>query len=706
MHSAAFHNRSRIESILQSEAAECGLACLAMLASYHGHRITLAELRRRHSLSMQGTTLKTLIAVADELELTGRPLRLEMDDLSKLRTPCILHWDMSHYVVLVRVARNHIDIHDPACGRRRLTHSDVSQHFTGVALELSPTAAFRIRETVERVRLSDLWSRASGFLSSLGQILFLSAVLQIFVLLLPLVSQMIVDEVIAKGDQDLLSSIILGALLLLLAQAAVTLLRGYVQMHFSTLLTLQMRGNLLRHVLRLSPSWFEKRRLGDILSRFNSLQPIQDLLAGGLVSSIVDGALALIALTVMVVYAPALAAVAVMSLAIVVAGRLATFSWLRTLTDEGIQHQAKADGILFETIRGARTFKLFGKEAERHALWQNAYGVSINNQLRLQKIGLQGSTGLALISGAETMLIFYLGAKAILRQDMTLGMLVAFQAYRLQFGSAAHSLVEQFFKFRMIGLHLERLADAVHQDPETASGTRHAVRPLRGSIDVRQLSFRYSEKDPWVLKNINLTIHSGQSIALIGPSGGGKSTFLKLLIGLYAPGEGEVLIDELPMDAQGLRAYREQIGVVMQDDLLFAGTIGDNIAFFDSEIDQRRVEEAAALVGLHGEILSMPMGYMTLIGDMGSTLSGGQKQRIVLARALYHRPTILFLDEGTANLDVVSEHDVMRALAGLGITLVMVAHRPGAIQGVDRVFAIEAGSLKEVSPRSLQQVMP
>ncbi|OBZ94571.1 peptidase C39 [Pararhizobium polonicum] len=693
----ALHNRSRIEPLLQSEAAECGLACLAMVASHHGHRVTLSELRRRHVVSLKGATLKTLISVADGLGFASRPVRLEMEDIGRLRMPCVLHWDMSHYVVLSRVTPTRIEVHDPASGLRRLSHAEASRHFTGVALELMPAASFQKRKLVERVRLGDLWSKTAGFIPSLLQILALSSLLQLFSLLSPLVNQMIVDEAISKGDLDLLNVIVIGAGLLLLIQTGTTLLRGYVQMHFSTLLTFQMRGNLLRHALRLPVPWFEKRRLGDILSRFNSLQPVQDLLTGGLVSAVMDGAMAIITLVVMLIYAPSLTAMVLASLALVVAVRLGTFPWLKSLTNEGIQYQAKVDSVFLETIRGARAFKLFGRELERHGVWQNAYADSMNNNVRVQKVNLNGTAGLSLLMGAAAVFILYLGAAAIIRGEMTLGMLLAFLSYQSQFSTAALSLVEQYFKFRMTGLHLERLADAVHQDLEPGLEAEARInRPFAGALEARNLCFRYAEREPWVFKDVSLGIEPGQSVVFVGPSGGGKSTLLKLLIGLYPAGEGEVLADGLPLNAWGTRAYRERIGVVMQDDQLFAGTIADNIAFFDPDMDMERVEEVAGLVGIRDEILRMPMGYMTLVGDLGSTLSGGQQQRVLLARALYRRPSILFLDEGTANLDVLAERRVMQALRTIGITQVMVAHRPGAIEGAHRVFAVENSKVREL----------
>jgi ATP-binding cassette subfamily B protein RaxB len=451
-------------------------------------------------------------------------------------------------------------------------------------------------------------------------------------------------------------------------------------MHFTTHLTFQMRGNLLRHALRLPVPWFEKRQLGDILSRFNSLQPVQDLLAGGLISVGLDGVMALITLVIMLLYAPLLTGVAVISLTLFV------------------------DSVFLETIRGARAFKLFGQERERHALWQNAYADSANNNVRIQRAAIGGTAGSSLLSGAETLVIFLLGAEAVIHGRMTLGMLLAFQSYRGQFSSATLSLVNQFFKFRMLGLHLERLADAVHQDAEVGlDESRDRNRQLGGAIETSNLTFRYAEHEPWVLRNVTLSIRPGEFVAFVGPSGGGKSSLLKLLMGLYPSTEGEVLVDGIPLPTFGVRAFREQIGVVMQDDQLFAGTVADNIAFFDPEMEMDRVEEVAKFALLHDEILAMPMGYMTLVGDLGSTLSGGQQQRVLLARALYRRPKILFLDEGTANLDMLAERRIMQGFAALNMTRIVVAHRLAAIEGADRIFAVEAGAVRELQRETAGQ---
>ena len=286
---------------------------------------------------------------------------------------------------------------------------------------------------------------------------------------------------------------------------------------------------------------------------------------------------------------------------------------------------------------------------------------------------------------------------------LTLGMFFAFQAYAAQFSGRVSGLIGAFFTFRMLGLHLERLADIVHAEPERGlSGASLLSKPLHGEIEARKLRFRYGQYDPWVLNGATFKIGSGEAVAIVGPSGGGKSTLLKLLIGIYDPTEGEVLLDGHPMRALGLREVRGSFGVVMQDDQLLSGTISDNVGFFDAHIDMDRVEEACRLAHVHDDIMKTPMGYLSLVGDMGSILSGGQKQRILLARALYKQPAVLFMDEGTANLDPELERRIIGSLSALNITRVMVAHREATVRGADRVLLVDNGVVTEIAGAALK----
>ena len=688
---------SKLPVVLQAEAAECGMACLAMIGGYHGYNVSLQEMRRKFSVSLKGVNLKSLTLAADQLGLSGRALRLDIDDLKQVKTPAILHWGLNHFVVLKNVGRKMVTIHDPAKGKRKLRFEDVSKHFTGIALELTPTPDFEKKDEKDKVKLWDLWSKMTGFMPTIIQIIAITVILQVFAVLSPLVNQLVVDEAIAKGDMSFLKVIIMGFALLLFVQTAIGVLRSYVSMYFGTMLNFQMRSNMLRHVMRLPAEFFEKRHVGDVLSRMGSLKPVQDLFTSAFISILLDGIMAVITFGAMFLYSPMLAGLVVGIIVLSFVVQFATFPYVLRMNEEQIQKSADLQTILLETIRGARAIKIFGREGERHALWQNAYADNMNIGLRLQRFGIASGTASGIVFGLLELGMFYLGGMLVINQELTLGMFFAFQSYRGQFSGRVGSLVGLYFSFRTVGLHLERLADIIHADPEIGiDGPLLVGKQLSGKIEVKDLKFRYGDNEPWVLDGVNLIIEAKDRIGLIGPSGEGKTTLLKLLIGLHTPDEGEILYDGRPLSKTGVRAIRDQIGVVMQDDRLLSGSLYDNISFFDPEMDVERAEMCAKAAYVYKDIMDMPMGFQSLIGDMGSILSGGQKQRVLLARALYHNPKILFLDEGTANLDPQTELKVVSILDKLPITQITVAHRAAAIQNCNRIFHVENGQVREV----------
>jgi len=695
---------SRLPVILQNEVSECALACLAMVSAFYGHRSSLSELRRRFHIAITGSTVSSIATMAGELGLRARSLRLELDELGQLRRPAILHWRMDHYVVLRAVKRRGLVIHDPACGRRNVSWSMASRYFSGIAVELHPSRAFVPKATPERVRFRDLWSRTKGLGTSLGQMLLLSTILQVFALISPLVNQLVVDEAISKNDGDFLFALIVGFGLLLVLQTGVEALRGTVGMYFSQMLSFQLRSNLLQHLFRLPPSFFERRHVGDIVSRLGSLGPIQALISSVVITVLLDGTLAIATLVVMFLYSPTLAWLVVGINVLGFLTRLASFPYVRRLTEEKIYSDAELQNVLLESIRAMREVKLFGREAERHNFWQNAFIDSANLGIQLQKFGVAASAGSRLLFGALDLLVLYAGAMAVISGSLTLGMLFAFQSYRQQFGSRMAALINEYFGFRTVGIHLERLADIVHTDPELPGlGPTDANRVLSGGLELRGVRFRYGDDQPWILSDVDLKISPGERIGIVGSSGGGKTTLLKLLVGLDRPTEGDILYDGATMTDRLVPIVRRQIGVVMQDDQLLTGTLADNISFFDDTPDLERVRSAAETACIAQDIHAMPMGFQTLVGDMGSSLSGGQRQRVLLARALYKEPRILILDEGTANLDEKNESRILRNLESLAITQVVVAHRQAAIAACDRLIAISGGVATEIPPKLQDQ---
>lgn len=689
--------RRRVRSTLQSEAAECGLAALAMVASAHGQQWSLTELRRRFSISSQGTTLRSIIQMADALGFSCRAIRLDLHEIRELDLPAIAHWGLNHFVVLGRVSKSRVLVHDPAIGDRWMTLEEVGRHFTGVALEVAPTIGMKRKATAERLPLSTFTKGAVGLGRSLAMLLGLAVAMQAFAILSPILNQLVVDEAISKGDYDIVTVLAIGMLLLLVATTVTQMLQGLIGAYAGTQLAYQLESGLLRHLLRLPTPWFEKRHIGDVLSRLGSLSFVQDVLVNTVVSVVMASIVLLSTATMMLLYSPRLMAWQIGGVAIAAFVRIGTYPRMRRLSEQELQQSSRVETTLLETIRNSRTFKIFGGESQRHALWQNERASLINNQLETTRLRQFGGAGAALLGGCVLIISWAVGARLVLDGILTLGMLFAFQAYASQFASASGTLIGQAFKLKFMQLHLGRLADLVVAEPEEGIELPvDAGRTLAGNLTLDGVSLRYSDHGPWVIRDVSLTLAPGDFVCLQGPSGGGKTSLLKIMLGLERPQCGDVLIDGVPLRVFGIGTYRNRIGVVLQDDQLLAGTIADNVSFFDQEYSEERLVKACDDAQISAEIRKMPMAFQTLIGDLGSSLSAGQRQRLLLARALYRRPDILFLDEGTANLDPESESRVMDAIAALSITRVVIAHRSGASRGAGRTLNVMDGSIKEL----------
>jgi ATP-binding cassette, subfamily B, bacterial CvaB/MchF/RaxB len=596
---------------------------------------------------------------------------------------------MSHFVVLKSATRNAITIHDPASGAKSLTLQEASKHLSGVALELSPTEGFVRRDERARLPLSVFWSQLSGSGHALLQIFVLSVVLQVLVLTAPFYMQITIDEVIARGDVDLLVVLALGFGLLMLVRAASAALRSLVLLIVQNALHFQLGARLFHHLIRLPASFFEKRHIGDILSRFTSLQPIRNLLAEGMIAAVIDGVMALLTLAMIFIYSPMLALVVVAAFLLYAVLRLALYRVLWLRTEATIQAGAQENSNFIESVRAIQSLKLFNRESEREGQWLNRYAEVANANVRLGRAKIAFSTANDLIFGVETIVTIYLAARLVLANQLTVGMVFAFMAYRQHFIDKSVALVEKALDFRILGLHLERLSDIALTPCERGHDQPLSyTRPILGRIELRNVFFRYAEAEPFVLEDINLAVEPGEFITIMGPSGGGKTTLVKVMLGLLEPTSGEVLIDGIPLATVGARAFREQVAAVMQDDQLLSGSIADNICFFDSDYNQDKLLQCAQIAFIHDEIMAMPMTYNSLVGDMGSSLSAGQKQRVLLARALYREPRILFLDEGTAHLDVDNERRINASLRQLRMTRISVAHRPDMASGADRIVRV------------------
>ncbi|WMS89116.1 peptidase domain-containing ABC transporter [Pleionea litopenaei] len=687
--SLAFKRKKQVSLILQSEMSECSLACLAMVAGYYGHQVDLNSMRLKFQVTSRGATLESLISNAQTLNFATRALRLEPELFDQLTLPAILHWNFNHFVVLSECKDNQFTIYDPAVGKRQITFETLSKSFTGIALELTPLQNFeQIKDTTE-LKVWQLWSKANGLKRSIAQILLLSVIIQLCSMILPLFMQFSVDSIVISEDIKLLYALALGFSLFAAIKVGTDLLRSHIIIYLSSHLSVQVGNNILSHLMSLPLKWFESRHVGDIVSRFSSIYPIRDFISKGFVEALVDGTMVIISLILMFMYSTTLATIVLSVITIYAIVRSIFYTPLKIAQEEELSAKAKENSNFMETIRAAKTIKAFSKEAQRQSLWQSYFVSATNSQVRLLKVDVGFKAVVDALLSLESIIIVVVGTLLVINNQLSIGMFFAFFIYKQQFTDKSVTLIEKFIEFKMLRLHLERLSDIILSKPENI-GTKDLSRDqfILGRITVNDLSFQFSKNEPFVFARLNFDITPGESVAIVGPSGAGKSTLMKILMGLLEPVSGEVLLDGMNVKTIGITNYRRQIAAVQQDDELLSGSLAENIAFFSDKIDFERVHQCAQMAAIHDDIMQMPMGYNTLVGDMGAALSGGQKQRILIARALYQQPKILLLDEATSHLDAKTERLVNEAIKSLAITRVSIAHRKETIESADRIIDI------------------
>jgi ATP-binding cassette subfamily B protein RaxB len=696
--------RARVPIILQSEAPECGIACLAMVASYHGHRTDLSAMRVRLSPSLKGITLKNVAQIAETMGMTARGVQVPLEALGKLRLPAVLHWDMNHFVVLTEVSGRKITVHDPARGKRILTLDEASRHFTGVAMEFTPTSGFQKKDEREKIHSWRLLEVASGLKGTIAQILLLSFALEVFAIAMPFFLQLVVDRVLVGRDRDLLTVLGVGFGTLVVISVAVTAIRAWVGVYLSTHINLKLLSTLFNHMLRLPLAWFEKRNIGDIVSKFRSVDAIQRTLSTTFVETAVDGVMVILTVIVMFYYSVGLTLVVLGAALLYAAARWTFFYPQRYATDEQLAHEARSGTHFIETLRGMMAIKLNLRESERRSAYQNLVVDQTNAGVRVQNVGILQRASNALIFGLENVVVIWLGAILVMEGKFTVGMLYAFIGFKLIFLTRIINLVEKWNDFRMLDLHVERIADIALAETEGAKPAlpiETAMGPL--TIEAKDVGFAYGPEG-FIFRGISLTVEPGQTVAIVGPSGSGKTTLIKVMLGLLPPTEGEIRVNSRNLADWDVAQYRSRVGAVMQDDQLFVGTIEDNISFFDTEHDPTRVRECAKAAMIDEEIMAMPMQYNTIVGSLGMALSGGQKQRVLLARALYRRPQVLFLDEAFDQMDVALERRISKSLTDRSLAVVIVSHREETVSAtVKRVqmrsslHALAEGSLTNQS---------
>lgn len=690
--------RRKVRLVRQTEITECGLACLVMTASYHGLDVDIASLRRDFQASMRGATLRQLVTIADRLGFHARAVQIPPEAAADLAMPVILHWDEKHFVVLERCKAGKYLIHNPASSSRWIGRAELVHHFTGFALLLEPAATFERADLREKVQLNQLWSRVSGLKRTLAQVVLLTLLMQLFILISPYYMQIAIDQALPALDVNLLGVLAIGFGFVTLFNAVTEILRSMTLLSSGSLVSYGIASNVVRKLVRLPVSWFERRQVGDILSRFQSITPVRTFLTEGAVAAMLDGVLTVLTVAIMIIYSATLAAVALTAFVLIILVKVIAYAPTRAAQDESISTAGREQSLLIETIRGIATLRLFNKEASRLTLWRSRYADAINASAATARVIAWQTAATNFIIGLETIISVWLAIGLVIGGGFSLGMVFAFTTYKAQFLQRAISFTNQVSTFRLLGLHLNRLSDIALADDDISFASEHRARPtLQGAIRFDGVAFRYTMTDPLVFSDISFAVFPGEHLAITGVSGGGKTTLLKIALGLIEPSSGRVLVDGQPLSDFGYKNYHDQVGAVLQDDHLFAGTITDNVTLFDESPDLEFIDKCIHAAGLSDDIKKMPLGVHTLVGDMGSALSGGQRQRLLLSRALYRKPRILVMDEGTSALDAVKEREISARISEMGITRIVVAHRIETIAAADRVLLLQSNRLEDIT---------
>ncbi|EEV7744393.1 peptidase domain-containing ABC transporter, partial [Escherichia coli] len=646
-------------------------------------------LRRKFNLSARGATLAGINGIAEQLGMATRALSLELDELRVLKTPCILHWDFSHFVVLVSVKRNRYVLHDPARGIRYISREEMSRYFTGVALEVWPGSEFQSETLQTRISLRSLINSIYGIKRTLAKIFCLSVVIEAINLLMPVGTQLVMDHAIPAGDRGLLTLISAALMFFILLKAATSTLRAWSSLVMSTLINVQWQSGLFDHLLRLPLAFFERRKLGDIQSRFDSLDTLRTTFTTSVIGFIMDSIMVVGVFVMMLLYGGYLTWIVLCFTTIYIFIRLVTYGNYRQISEECLVREARAASYFMETLYGIATVKIQGMVGIRGAHWLNMKIDAINSGIKLTKMDLLFGGINTFVTACDQIVILWLGAGLVIDNQMTIGMFVAFSSFRGQFSERVASLTSFLLQLRIMSLHNERIADiALHEKEEKKPEIEIVAHMGPISLETNGLSYRYDSQSAPIFSALSLSVAPGESVAITGASGAGKTTLMKVLCGLFEPDSGRVLINGIDIRQMGINNYHRMIACVMQDDRLFSGSIRENICGFAEEMDEEWMVECARASHIHDVIMNMPMGYETLIGELGEGLSGGQKQRIFIARALYRKPGILFMDEATSALDSESEHFVNVAIKNMNITRVIIAHRETTLRTVDRVISI------------------
>ncbi len=682
----------------QQSSSDCGAACLSMVSQYWGKRFPLNFLREQANVGRAGATLRSLAKAAEGLGYQARPVRASLGRMAEQANPWIAHWQGDHYIVVYRITGDQVAIADPVLGRQSVSREYFTSHWTGYGLLLDPTDAL-YDTTVKQATLGRYVGALLPYRSLMLQVIGVSLLIQVFGLVTPLFTQLILDQVVVQKSLETLNVFAIGLVIFGLWSIAMSSVRQYLLSYFSNRLDLTLISGFIRHTVSLPLKFFESRRVGDIITRVQENQKIQRFLIGQVVLAWLNFVTGFVYLGLMLYYNWRLTLLVLLLIPPIVLLTLGSTPFLRRISRQIFKEAADQNSSLVEMMTGIHSIKSAAAEREVRWQWEEHLTRQLNVRFRGQKfgIGLQAANGLVNTLGS-TLLLWY-GASLVIQDQLTIGQFVAFNMMIGYVISPVIALADLWDELQEVLISVERLNDVFETRPEEVSGQpMMTMPPIEGDVVFEDVTFRYgSDAERNTLQNISFSLSAGQTAAIVGRSGSGKSTLVKLLEGLYQPDQGRISVDEHDIRHVSPSSLRSQLGVVPQECFLFSGTILDNIVLHRPEFSLEDAIEAAKLAEAHGFIQSLPLGYSTPVGERGSTLSGGQRQRIAIARALLSQPRILILDEATSSLDTESERRFQANLAYIrrDRTTFVIAHRLSTVRHADQILVLDKGVLVE-----------
>lgn len=684
----------RIPYYQQLEVSDCGAACLAMALAFHGRSVSPEEVRRATKTSRGGVNAVSLVEAARSYGMEARGVRVEPDALPYLTRGSILHWEFNHFVVFDRVRRGGVEVLDPAVGRIRVPLDRFSKSFTGVAIDLRPSASF----ATSSGRARGSWRYVKPLLKQsrlLTKVLVTSGLIQLFALATPILMGVVVDRVVPFGDRSLLFVVAAGLAAMVAFHMFSTFVRGHLLLAVRAYLDHALSSSFIEHLVKLPYQFFLQRSTGDLMSRLNSNVTVREILTGGTISAALDGLLVTGYLILIFAQSASMGAVVLVLATLQIAIPIATHKSIQRLMAENLQAQARSQGYLAQMVTGMETLKAVGAESRAVAQWSNLFVDEINASVARGRLNTVIETLTTALRVASPVVVLVVGTLGVLSGDLTLGTMLALSALATGFLMPLSNLVITGLQLQVLGSYMERINDVLDASPEQVPSEVEPAGRLTGRISLADVSFRYAEGDPDVVKDVSLEIEPGQTIGIVGRSGSGKTTLAHLILGLYPPSEGRVLYDGRDLRTLEAGSLRGQLGIVPQNSFLFGTSIRANIALTKPDATLEEIEHAARLACIHDDIAAMPLAYDTVLADGGGSLSGGQRQRIALARALVHEPAVLLLDEATSSLDAVTETKIYENLERLSATRIVIAHRISTIARSDVIVVMEEGRFVE-----------